>query len=183
MIPGFPQFYSIHSLLHDSNSTTQYLKNDTLYFRISVQASGHRPWLKCTTDMENEMGKKIVKVVEKSHVMTFKLPGYKKKKDNNEEFESPSFYTSPNGYHMKIEVYANGVGDNKGLYVSVYSWIEWKNDNAGLVKIVLLNQLTDEDHYVRYGKRYYISKYIPHSYLESNSPYLQNDTLYFRDMK
>ncbi len=62
-----PQFYSIHSLLHDSNSTTQYLKNDTLYFRISVQASGHRPW---STDME----KKIVEVNERSHVMTFKLP-------------------------------------------------------------------------------------------------------------
>ncbi len=187
---GFPQFYSIHSLLHDSNSTTQYLKNDTLYFRISVQASGHTPWLKCTTDMENEMGKKIVKVVEKSHVMTFKLPGYKKKKDNNEEFESPSFYTSPDGYHMKIEVDANGYRDNKGLYVSVYSWIiKGKNDNAldspfvGLVKIVLLNQLTDEDHYVRYCEHDNIGsipQYIPHSYLESNSPYLQNDTLYFR---
>ncbi len=88
---GSPQFYSIHSLLHDSTSTTQYLKNDTPYFRISAQASGHRPWLESMTDMEKKMEKKIVKAVEKNHVMTFKLPGYKEKKDNNEVFTSPSY--------------------------------------------------------------------------------------------
>ncbi len=74
-----------------------YLKNDTLYFRISAQASGHRPWLESMTDMENEMEKKIVEVMDKSHVVTFKNPGYKEKK---EYFTSPSFYTSPNGYHI-----------------------------------------------------------------------------------
>ncbi len=73
---GLPQFYSIHSLLHDSNSTTQYLKNDTLYFRISDQASGHRPWLKCTTDREKEMEKKIVTVLKNSHFkfLYFRVP-------------------------------------------------------------------------------------------------------------
>ncbi len=73
---GSSKFYSIHSLLHDSTSTTQYLKNDTLYFRISAQASGHRPWLKCMTDMENEMEKKIVEVVKKSHIkfLYFRVP-------------------------------------------------------------------------------------------------------------
>ena len=41
---GFQQF-GIHSALaHD----TQYLKNDTLYFRVSVEVSDHKPWLECS---------------------------------------------------------------------------------------------------------------------------------------
>ncbi len=190
---GPRQFYSIHSLLHDLNSTTQYLKNDTLYFRISAQASGHRPWLECTTDMENEMGKKIIKVVEKNHVMTFKLPGYKEKKDNNEVFTLPSFYTSPNGYHMKIEVNAS-----KGSHVSIFAYIiKGRNDDklnwpfVGVITYKLLNQLRDEDHHSNYvrilpdlnfkvGDHRGDLQYIPHSYLEPDSPYLQDDTLYFR---
>ncbi len=51
---GFEQFYPIMSL---RNFTTQYLENDTLYFRIYAQASGHRPWLECKTDIQNEMEK------------------------------------------------------------------------------------------------------------------------------
>ncbi len=194
---GLAQFYSIHSLLHDSTSTTQYLKNDTLYFRVSAQASGHRPWLECTTDMENEMGKIIIKVVEKNHmhVMTFKLPGYK---DNNEVFTSPSFYTSPNGYHVKIKVNANGYGDSKGSHVSVFAYIiKGKYDDklnwpfVGVITYKLLNQLRDEDHHSNYvrilpdlnfkvGDNRGHLQYIPHSYLEPDSPYLQDDTLYFR---
>ncbi len=197
---GFRQLYSIHSLLHDSTSTTQYLKNDSLYFRISAQASGHRPLFECTTDMENEMEKKIVEVVEKNHmhVMTFKLPGYKEKKDNNEVFTSPSFYTSPNGYHMKIEVNANGYGDSKGSHVSIFAYIiKGKYDNklnwpfVGVITFKLLNQLRDEDHHSNYVRilpdlnfrvedhRGHL-QYIPHSYLEPDSPYLQDDTLHFR---
>ncbi len=180
---GSPQFYSIHSLLNDSNSTTEYLKNDTLYFRISVQASGHRPW---STDME----KKIVEVNERSHVMTFKLPGYKEKKDNNEVFISPSFYTSPNGYQMKIVVYLNGKGDGEGTHVSIYA-LRLKGPFAGIIQFELLNHLRDKDHHsqdipfspdcnfiVNQGRGE--PRYIPHSYLESDSPYLQDDTLYFR---
>ncbi len=72
------------------------------------------------------MEKKIVE----SYDVTFKLPGYKEKKDNNEVFRSSSFYTSPNGYHMKIEVDANGYGDGEGSHVSVFAWIiKGKNDD------------------------------------------------------
>ncbi len=38
-----------HSQLsRDWASNTQYLKDDTLYFRISVEVSYHKPWLECT---------------------------------------------------------------------------------------------------------------------------------------
>ncbi len=178
------QFYSIYSLLYESNSTTQYLKDDTLYFRVSAQASGHRPWLEC-----NE-------VEEKDVVTTFKLPDYKEKKaSGNKIFTSPSFYSSPNGYRMKIEVYANGNGDGEGTHVSVYLLIiSGENDDelnwpfVGLISIELLNQLRDKNHHSDYihifpdfnGDNYSLQHYIPHSYLESNSPYLQDNTLYFR---
>ena len=43
--------------------------------------------------------------------MIFKVTDYRKRKDSNDIFYSPSFYTSPNGYHVKIKVDANGNGE------------------------------------------------------------------------
>ncbi len=54
------------------------------------------------TDME----KKIVEVIEKSHVMTFKVIKGRKITMPYSHHRS-SFYASPNGYHMKIIVYPN----------------------------------------------------------------------------
>ena len=83
-------------------------------------------------------------------LMTFKLTDYQRKMWNDEEFMSPSFYTSPEGYHMSIKVHANGNGDGKGTHVSVFVYIlEGRNDSKlkwpfiGCVKIELLNQLED----------------------------------------
>ncbi len=39
---------TLHSFM--IQSTTQYLKNDTLYFRVSVQVRDSKPWLTCTND-------------------------------------------------------------------------------------------------------------------------------------
>ncbi len=52
--------------------------------------------------------------------MAFRVTGFQ---DNNEIFLSPSFYTSPNGYHMGTKVYANGTGDGKGSHVSVFAHV------------------------------------------------------------
>ena len=46
---GFQQFTPHSKLAHDPVKNTQYLKNDTLYFRVSVEDSDHKPWLECTT--------------------------------------------------------------------------------------------------------------------------------------
>ena len=53
----------------------------------------------------------------------FKLTDYEAKKENNGGVRSPSYYISPNGYHMAIEVYANGNGDAEGTHVSVFAYI------------------------------------------------------------
>ncbi len=56
------------------------------------------------------------KVLGKGKPMILK---YQNNKDNIKIFFSPSFYTSPNGYHTKALVLANGGGDGEGSHVSV----------------------------------------------------------------
>ena len=87
-------------------------------------------------------------------LMTFKLTDYKV--ENDEEFMSPSFYTSPEGYHMSIKVHANGNCSGEGTHVSVFVYIlEGRNDSKlkwpfiGSVKIELLNQLEDDNHHIK----------------------------------
>ena len=42
---GYPVFISHTELSHDPVSNTQYLKDDTLYFRVSMEVTNHKPWL------------------------------------------------------------------------------------------------------------------------------------------
>ena len=86
--------------------------------------------------------------------MIFKLTEFKKKKNNKQSFYSPSFYTSPNGYHMRIEVYANGAGGGEGSHVSVFAHVikgqydaELNWPFVGKVTFKLLNQLEDKNHH------------------------------------
>ena len=43
---GFPKFIHHSELAHDPVKNT-YLKDDTLYFRVSVEVPNHKPWLEC----------------------------------------------------------------------------------------------------------------------------------------
>ena len=45
---GSQQFIRYSALAHDPVKNTQYLKDNTLYFRVSVEVSDHKPWLDCT---------------------------------------------------------------------------------------------------------------------------------------
>ena len=134
--------------------------------------------------------------------MTFKLTDYQHKVENDKDFMSPSFYTSPEGYHMSIKVDANGNSVGKGTHVSVYVHIlEGSNDSKlkwpfiGSVKIELLNQLEDDNHHIKtvpfkmeqnkqVGSSLGYCWFIPHSELYHNpsnsTQYLKDDTLYFR---
>ena len=46
---GHPQFIPHSKLAHDPENGTQYLKDDTLYFKVLVEPAEHKPWLECTT--------------------------------------------------------------------------------------------------------------------------------------
>ncbi len=45
---GLPQFISHTALNYNASTNTQYLKDDTLVFRVSAEAPDHKPWLECT---------------------------------------------------------------------------------------------------------------------------------------
>ena len=42
---GYPKFIAHSALDYDAVKNTQYLKDDTLYFRMSVEPADHKPWL------------------------------------------------------------------------------------------------------------------------------------------
>ena len=136
--------------------------------------------------------------------IVFKLSGYANKKENDDAYYSPTFYTHQGGYKMCILIYPNGYGDGEGegTHVSVFTkLLEGRYDNnlhwpfLGTVTYELLNQLGDDNHHrmvrtfttrdntsVSCIESY--SKFIPHSSLGHNSAtntqYLLDDTLYFR---
>jgi hypothetical protein len=47
---GYPGFIAHSELAHDPLKNTQYLKDDTLYFSVSVLPADHKPWLECTPE-------------------------------------------------------------------------------------------------------------------------------------
>ena len=146
--------------------------------------------------------------VTKNEVL--KLSQFAKKKEGNESWYSPGFYTSRR-YKMSLLVYPNGNGEAKGRHVSCFicfmageydDILEWPFQ--GEVTIKLLNQLEDKNH-----KKYTIlfndtipekykqrvkegtsesgwgyKKFISHEELKhdpvSNCQYLKDDSLYFR---
>ena len=137
-------------------------------------------------------------------LMTFKLTDYHNKKEHDEVFMSPSFYTSPEGYNMAVRVDTNGSddGDCRGTHISVLVGVLKGKFDANLkwpfigrVKVELLNQLADNNHYyltvsfetkdnAEVGSAWGYDKFIPHFKLShdpsNNTKYLKDDTLYFR---
>ncbi len=142
------------------------------------------------------------KALKDGEQFVLKVTGYCARKAIADDYTSNSFYTSPGGYNVCIEVNPNGCGRGTGTHVSVYvNLLEGSYDATlswpfvGTVTITLLNQLSDENHHtttVEYktidnghvGKSVGYSKFILHAALAhnpvKNTQYLMNDTLYFR---
>ena len=140
-------------------------------------------------------------VLKQGEAATFRFVDYRVRRESNECFISPAFYTS-DGHHMAIKVFPNGYGNGKDTYISVYvrvvqgkhdSWLKWPL--LGSVTITLLNQLEDKSHHTatvtlikwhdaRVGKDWGKMNFIRHSQLGydpvKNVQYLRDDTLYFR---
>jgi TNF receptor-associated factor 4 len=135
--------------------------------------------------------------------MVLKVTEFDQRRLKNKAYSSPPFYTSANGYCMKIQVHPNGCGYGRGTHVSVYTRIlQGKNDRelnwpfVGTLKIKLLNQLQDSKHHMKDVKPALQSfdvdtgtirgcaKFISHLALArdsvKNTEYLKDDTLYFR---
>ena len=201
---GFPNFLPHSSLSHDRATNTQYLFDDTLYFRVSVTVPNHKPWLVCTDKINMDSTRTIRdnKTLRDGELMVFKVTGYNARKATDNVFKSDSFYTSPGGYKMCIQVTPNGNETGQGTHVSVYAALLEGAYDASLswpfvatVTITLLNQLADDNHHIlsiecdnndclkvdeRKGYPQFISHAaLPYNHVE-NTQYLKSDTLYFR---
>ena len=52
---GYYKFIPHCSLSHNPVINTQYLLDDTLYFRVSMKENNHKPWLVCTQPVKTEL--------------------------------------------------------------------------------------------------------------------------------
>ena len=132
----------------------------------------------------------------------FVLSEYQQKKESSEEFRFPPFYTHPHGYHMALEVDANGYGAGESTHVSACAPIlegeyddELKWPFIGKITFTLLNQLEDKNHKIEtitldvtlnacVGNEWGESELTLHSALGhdpiKNTQFLKDDKLYFR---
>ena len=201
---GDAKFFPHSSLCHDPATNTQYLFDDTLYFRVSVTVDNHKPWLVCTDQINMDSTRTIKdnKTLKDGEPKVFKVTGYNARKATYSIFFSNPFYSSPGGYKMSIKIDTNGTVSGRGTHVSVSAYlVEGAYDASlswpfmGTVMFTLLNQLADDNHHseiLEYQSEYDANvgslwgnpQFISHSALShdpvKNTQHLKNDTLYFR---
>ena len=86
----------------------------------------------------------------------FKMTGFHDKKKDDEQWFSDPVYSHFGGYKMCLNVVANGCGDGRGTHVSLFFCL-MRGDNddhlkwpfKGTIKVSLLNQLEDGQHYTK----------------------------------
>ena len=200
---GYNKFLPHSSLLHDPATNTQYLLDDTLYFRVSVTVDSKKPWLVCNDKEDITFAQNATKFIpiNDNESILFRVTDYNTKKTANTHYYSHPFYTHPKGYRMQILLYANGYGPFEGTHVSVYlRLLKGANDEGlawpyvGNVTLTLLNQLANDNHHShtcvcepKHNVQIDSLKGLPQfSHCElshnplKNTQYLVNDTLYFR---
>ncbi len=148
----------------DESDHPSVCKNEPVYCKYYNIGCGEKPLRKDLTNHEENAQlhlslatDKILKLTNMlvvKNTLTFKVNGFKEKRDKNLDFLSPAFCTSESGYKMCIEIYTNDYDEAKGTHVSVYACL-MKGDNddslswpfTGTVTIELLNQLEDKNHH------------------------------------
>ena len=94
-----------------------YLKNDSIYFRVTVTLSDSISWLECDKRVY-PMLLGLCKVYVDKEPLVFKLDRYVSMKQDAGNFSSQPFFTSPSGYRMRIKIYPDGTEDGKYLSMS-----------------------------------------------------------------
>ena len=145
--PGFgnPQFISHTDLVPTTN--TEYLRDDYLKLRVSAIVYS-TPLLPLTPAWQDSLS------TTQSGTAQFTITEYSKRKQFNNQYFSPPFTTSPQGYRLCLAVDANGQGSGKGSHLSIYAFImKGQHDDrlqwpfTGTIIIELLNWLEDWGHY------------------------------------
>ena len=143
----------------------------------------------------------------------FKMEGFQDKKVKDEQWFSDPVYSHFGGYKMCLRVDANGHKGGKDTHVSVYIFLmQGDNDDnlkwpfRGTIKVSLLNQLEDGQHYTKqlwspdddlsecasgrvtkgeradkgWGKAHFVSHQDLTYCSDRNCQYLKDNTLFFR---
>ena len=140
----FDQFISHTDLVPTTN--TEFFRDDYLKLRVSV-AVYSTSFLSLTPAWQDSFS-------TTQSGAQFTISEYSKRKQFNNEYYSPPFTTSPQGYRLCLNVDANGSGSSKGSQLSVFVVImKGQHDNrlqwpfTGIIIIELLNWLEDKGHY------------------------------------
>ena len=111
---GINCFISHSSLLYNPDTNTEYLQDDCLRLRVVDVAVYSTPLLSKTTSWQDPH-------TATQSVCDFTLTEFTKRKQFNNEYYSPPFYSHPHGYKLCIEVDANGYCEGKDTQVSIYA--------------------------------------------------------------
>ena len=143
---GMPRFISHTDLMSTTN--TEYLCDDYLKLRVSAIVYS-TPLLPLTPAWQDSLS-------TTQSGAQFTITVYSKRKQFNNQYSSPPFTTSPQGYRLCLDVYANGYGSGKGSHLSIFAHImKGQHDDrlqwpfTGTIIIELLNWLEDKGHYKR----------------------------------
>ena len=194
---GHGKFITQSSLSYDRTNNTEYLHNDSLRWRVKQVAVYSTPLLLKTPSWQDPHNVSRL-------VFECTLNEFSKRKQFNNWFFSPPFYTKQLGYKMCLNVNASGSSDDVSVYVRLMAG---DNDDklrwpfVGDIDIMLLNWREDKGHYKKtmsinegkgfvrvlegnYGQLWGNYKFIPQSSLlynrSTNTEYLQDDCLRFR---
>ena len=96
---------------------------------------------------------KAMMALRQPHSVVIRLPEFSKKKEANEDWYSPGFYTHPNGFKVCLNICPNGYGDGAGTYLSIFMKLMSGESDVNLVwplkatfTMTLLNQIRDKTH-------------------------------------
>ena len=194
---GKPRFISLTDLVSTTN--TEYLRDDYLKLRVNVVRYS-TPLLPLTPAWQDPL-------ISIQSGAQFTISEYSNRKQFYNQYYSPPFTTSPQGYTLCLVVDANGYGSGEGSHLSIFAYImKGQHDDrlqwpfTGTIIIELLNWLEDKKHYKKtlkidrnnvfvrvtegeYGNNYGSSQFISHSSLTSsttNTQYLYQDCICVR---
>ena len=144
---GLLQFISHSSLFYNPDTSAEYLQDDCLRLRVVDVAVYSTPLLLKTPSWQDPH-------TANQSVCEFTLTEFTKRKQSNNVFYCPPFYSHPNGYKLCLRVDANGNDKGKGTHISIYATLmrgdydnnlQWPFEGDVLVEI--LNWRDDKHHY------------------------------------
>ena len=141
------QFCAHSSLVYDPSTNTEYLQDDCLRIQVPTVKVYSTALLLKTPAWQDPL-------TYTKPLLEFTLTKFSKRKQSDNEYYSPAFYTHEQGYKICIQVRVNGFGSGKGSHISVFiKHMKGEHDDQlhwpfqGDVLLEILNWREDNGHY------------------------------------